>query len=227
MFNSSQYQVLIVDNKPGSLETLSRFLTQAGYQVRTAEGGFAALLALKGELPDLILSDLHMPQMSGFELLSIVRRRFPEILAVAMSGAYPGYALPAGAVADRFYPKGAGPFNLLAIITELLHTADTWAVVRTKSSAPAWIPRNGSGGMGVSSVSVTCEECLRTSHLQLIEETIGQMLEVSCVFCLATNLCFIEPLVFGVGRSQVAPNDESACKAATDQVKIVMAERAN
>ena len=221
MFNSSHHQVLIVDNKPGSLESISQFLTQGGYQVRTAEGGFAALLALKGELPDLILSDLHMPQMSGFELLSIVRRRFPEILAVAMSGAYPGHALPAGAVADRFYPKGAGPFYLLAIITELIHTADTWATVRTKSSAPAWIPRNGSGGMDVSSVSATCEECLRTLHLQLLEETTGQMLEVSCGFCSAKNLFFIEPPILVAGRSQVAANVESAYNAAIDQVRTV------
>jgi hypothetical protein len=51
--------------------------------------------------------------MSGFEFLSVVRRRFPEILTVAMSGAYLGEELPHGVIADRFYPKGEHPSNSL------------------------------------------------------------------------------------------------------------------
>jgi CheY-like chemotaxis protein len=62
--------------------------------------GFDALLQLQHRVPDLILSDLNIPQMSGFELLSVVRRRFPEILVVASSGAYDSSAVPNGVIAD-------------------------------------------------------------------------------------------------------------------------------
>ena len=49
-----------------------------------------------------------MPGMSGFELLSVVRRRFPAVLVIAMSGAFSGDQVPSGVTADAFYPKGNG-----------------------------------------------------------------------------------------------------------------------
>jgi DNA-binding NarL/FixJ family response regulator len=61
-----------------------------------------------------------MPQMSGMELISHVRSRYPSISIVAMSGAYQGNAVPAGIIADRFYPKGEHPHNLLTTIASLL-----------------------------------------------------------------------------------------------------------
>ena len=82
-------------------------LKSAGYDVRTAEHGFDALLQLGNVLPDVIVSDLNMPQMSGFEFLSVVRRRFPEIPVIAVSGAYDfGDQVPGGVIADAFYSKG-------------------------------------------------------------------------------------------------------------------------
>lgn len=68
----------------------------AGYDVVAAEDGFRALSQLRKKLPDVVLSDLDMPGMSGFELLSVMRRRFPQISTVAMSGAYVGDELPFG-----------------------------------------------------------------------------------------------------------------------------------
>jgi CheY-like chemotaxis protein len=52
-------------------------LHKEGYQVTTANNGFDALLKLKEVVPEVIISDLNMPKMSGFEFLSVVRRRFP------------------------------------------------------------------------------------------------------------------------------------------------------
>jgi DNA-binding NtrC family response regulator len=72
-------RVLVVDDDPLVLQMTAAILRSFGYSVRTAEGGFVALKILREVLPDIILSDLRMPGMSGFELLSIVRRRFPHI----------------------------------------------------------------------------------------------------------------------------------------------------
>ena len=72
-------RLLIVEDEPSIRESLSSALTEIGYPVRTAEDGFSALLEIRKQIPDMILSDLNMPGMSGFELLSVVRRRFPAI----------------------------------------------------------------------------------------------------------------------------------------------------
>ena len=66
--------------------------------MRSAEDGFSALEEIRRLTPDVLLSDLNMPHMSGFELLSVVRRRFPAIYAIAMSGAF---SWPVPARSDR------------------------------------------------------------------------------------------------------------------------------
>jgi CheY-like chemotaxis protein len=88
--------VLVVEDDISVRLTISKLLSDKGYEVSTASDGFDALLHLQQEVPDLILSDLNMPQMSGFELLSVVRRRFPEVLVVASSGAYDSSEIPNG-----------------------------------------------------------------------------------------------------------------------------------
>src|SRR6184192_1632849 len=88
MRNPSKRQILVVDDDPYVRETVALLLISAGYDVFTARNGFDALLQLRKMLPDVIVSDLDMPDMSGFELLSVVRRRFPRILTLAMSGAH-------------------------------------------------------------------------------------------------------------------------------------------
>ena len=81
-------RVLIVDDELSVRTSMSQLLTEVGYRARTAEDGFSALVELRKEVPDILLSDLNMPNMSGYELLSVVRRRFPAIQTIAMSGAF-------------------------------------------------------------------------------------------------------------------------------------------
>src|ERR1700744_1059847 len=95
--------ILVVDDDPGVRETLILLLTAAGYKTSAARNGFDALQQLRARTPTLMLCDLNMPDMSGFELLSIVRRRFPAVPVVAMSGLYPGDSVPEGVLADAFY----------------------------------------------------------------------------------------------------------------------------
>src|SRR5205085_6775237 len=120
----SKYKVLVVDDDATIRESLTMLLTEEGYEVTTAAHGFDALLQLKGSLPDVITSDLNMPQMSGFEFLSVVRRRFPHIPVIAISGAFDSSeAVPGGVIADAFYAKGQHePQALLHMIAELIRT---------------------------------------------------------------------------------------------------------
>jgi len=73
------YRILIVDDDPSLRHLGKQMLERQGYEDLCAEDGFEGLAALKQSLPDIIISDLRMPNMNGFEFLSVVRRRFPMI----------------------------------------------------------------------------------------------------------------------------------------------------
>jgi CheY-like chemotaxis protein len=189
----SKHPILVVDDEPSIRDSLALLLLSAGYDVSTANDGFAALMQLKRALPDLIVSDLNMPQMSGHELLSVVRRRFPQIMTVAMSGDYQSDAVPAGVIADAFFPKGQSPRNLLATIAAMIHTTEARVSAHQREGAPAWIPRNGNDAQGVPYVVVTCSECLLAFQLPVVKETAAEVLETTCRFCASKNRYIIGP----------------------------------
>jgi len=111
--------VLIVDDEPTIRVLLSQILVENGYGARSAADGLSALEEIHREAPEILLSDLNMPGMSSFELLPEVRRRFPGILLIAMSGSFSGNRIPSGVTADAFYQKGAGVGTLLRIMESL------------------------------------------------------------------------------------------------------------
>src|ERR1700733_7254931 len=112
-------KILVVDDNISLRLTLSAILTTLGYDVRSAMDGFSALSEIRQWTPDVLLSDLNMPGMSGFELLSIVRRRFPQIRFIAMSGAFSVDAAPPDVASDEFYRKGTGIESLLRMLDRL------------------------------------------------------------------------------------------------------------
>jgi CheY-like chemotaxis protein len=185
MDNTSKHRVLVVDDETSIRESTSMLLKSAGYDVHTAEHGFDALLQLASVLPDVIVSDLNMPQMSGFEFLSVVRRRFPEIPVIAVSGAYDfGDQVPGGVIADAFYSKGRHhPEELLQAVAELIRTKAARARNHLRQSAPVWIPRNGKDSNGVPFIVLTCTQCLRSFPLSILQEDLHEIRETPCLFC--------------------------------------------
>ena len=65
--NDSKVEILIVDDMPENLDLLGRVLEMAEFMVRPATGGQAALQTAQAQPPDLILLDITMPVMDGFE----------------------------------------------------------------------------------------------------------------------------------------------------------------
>ena len=120
MPNGSKPQILVVDDEARIRECLGMLLMASGYEVAEAENGINALSQLNKTVPDLMVTDINMPQMSGLELISQVRSRYPAISIVAMSGDFQEDAVLAGIMADRFYPKGQHPHNLLTTIASLI-----------------------------------------------------------------------------------------------------------
>jgi CheY-like chemotaxis protein len=182
---SPKHHILVVDDEASIRESLSMLLMSAGYKVSTAGDGFDALLQLKRMTPDVITSDLNMPRMSGFEFLSVVRRRFPRIPVVAISGAYEcSEAVPGGIIADAFYAKGQHhPEELLKMVARLIQTSAARASAHRNESAPVWIPRNGKDSAGVPFIVVTCTECLRSFPLNVEAEATPEILETACLYC--------------------------------------------
>ena len=66
--------ILIVDDSYSIRESISFFLTESGFNIIKAEDGKDALLKLDGKKIDLIITDLHMPNMNGIELIRNVRK---------------------------------------------------------------------------------------------------------------------------------------------------------
>jgi len=111
--------VLIVDDKESIRASMASVFEEFGYSVRFAEDGHSALRQISLQNPDILLSDLLMPGMSGRELLNNVRILFPAIKVIATSGSFCGNEVPPGILADAFYSKGSSISALLQILREL------------------------------------------------------------------------------------------------------------
>lgn len=173
--SSFPYRILFVEDEQSLRELGAMLLQSKGYEVLCAEDGFEGLLALKRSMPDLIISDLRMPNMNGFEFLSVVRRRFPTIPVIVVSGEFSGLSVPESVLADAFFPKGNyRPEQLFEKIADLIQELPTRPRSGKPSSAAVWV-KNDKG-----IVAVTCSECLRTFP---VPAALDGLNEVECDFC--------------------------------------------
>jgi CheY-like chemotaxis protein len=174
--------LLVVDDDEPIRIAVCDLLGESGYRAQSAEDGFSALQAIRNNLPDIVLSDLYMPGMSGFEFLSVIRRRFPTIQVIAMSGVFSGEGIPPGVAADAFFEKSAGLESLLQIVAAMTSTERRPLSTQLSALAPVWIPRNEVDEAGLPYVVVTCPECLRT-FTQPLSEVHHSIRITSCVHC--------------------------------------------
>jgi CheY-like chemotaxis protein len=79
-------RILVVDDDPMVSMAIELCLARQGYQVTVAEGGASGLRALEGSKVDLMIVDIFMPHMRGFESIRIFHERAPKIPLIAMSG---------------------------------------------------------------------------------------------------------------------------------------------
>lgn len=157
-----RYRVLVVDDEPSIRETAGLILEGEGYEVLTVADGLDGLQALSKSLPDVIISDLNMPRMSGFEFLAIVRKRFPRIATIAMSGEYITSENPSGILADAFLQKGHYTIKeLFQEVSKLLATSPIRSEREKSDIAPLFVPRDNAGYL-----LLTCPKCLRPSKLE-------------------------------------------------------------
>jgi CheY-like chemotaxis protein len=76
--NSPAQRILVVDDVEPNRELLRRWLARSGYDVEEAKDGYEALHAVEQDIPDLMLLDLHMPNLDGHETLKRVRHAYDQ-----------------------------------------------------------------------------------------------------------------------------------------------------
>jgi DNA-binding response OmpR family regulator len=81
----ANYQILLVDDEESMREFLSIMLHREGYRVDAVGDGAQAVERLKVQGYDLVISDIKMPRLNGFELLAHIRERFPETVVLMIT----------------------------------------------------------------------------------------------------------------------------------------------
>jgi CheY-like chemotaxis protein len=78
--------ILLIDDEPALRDILSRVMTDAGHRVTVAANGKEASKMLTGAAFDVVLTDVIMPEKDGMQVISELRKKFPEVRIIAMSG---------------------------------------------------------------------------------------------------------------------------------------------
>ena len=82
---SQNPSVLIIDDESGILDTLRILLKKEGFEVTTAQGGKAGLEAIRTGSPDIVLTDVRMPQVTGLDILQATREQDPMTPVILMT----------------------------------------------------------------------------------------------------------------------------------------------
>ncbi|HMH76259.1 MAG TPA: response regulator, partial [Candidatus Udaeobacter sp.] len=78
-------KILVVDDEPEVRQLMEHFLTERGYEVRIAENGRLALAALDTFMADVVLLDMHMPELDGLETLKRLAVRSPSLPVIMVT----------------------------------------------------------------------------------------------------------------------------------------------
>ena len=160
-------RILVVDDDPHICLAIRAWLKRYGFKVAIADGGTAGLVALDDSTFDLMIVDIFMPHMRGFESIRVFHHHAPTVPLIAISGyAFSGeasspdflrMALKLGAT--RCLRKPFRPTTLLSVIDQCLSEAEPHrryvatlaAVASAVSESQDTMPLSASSGEGVSS----------------------------------------------------------------------------
>ena len=104
---STTFKVLVVDDSPTQQLQIQMLLESDGYQVMVAANGLEALAVIADQMPDIVVTDLQMPEMNGLELVSEIKARYPA-LPVILTTAVGSESIAAKALhlgATSYVPK--------------------------------------------------------------------------------------------------------------------------
>jgi len=187
MRDVSANSVLHVDDDPTIRNFLSSQLEKAGFKAQQAEDGIDGLVKLRAKLPKVIISDLQMPRMSGIEFISVVRRRFPSIPVIVLSGSIQR-EFPEEVKPDRWFRKYARQIpDLLQAVHDLALKTPDRAYLPQVISTPVRTRPDGDGYF-----VLTCTDCLRLFQVTSAPENKTVERTAVCVHCEARVPFLIE-----------------------------------
>jgi CheY-like chemotaxis protein len=121
--------ILLIDDEPALRDILSRVLKEAGHLVTGAANGKEASKVLGGAAFDVVLTDVIMPEKDGMQMISEVRKNFPEVRIVAMSGG--------GHVPRDQYLKIAKGLGAHAVLEKPFSNQQLLATIESLAPSPA------------------------------------------------------------------------------------------
>lgn len=128
--------VLIVDDDPEFLAYMATALERSGFVVRAAENGRRALESATAQKPDVVITDIYMPQADAIDLAAGLNRELPGVPMIAVTGGEPSSMMPV-----RCYLEHLGVSAILTkpFCSERLIDTVNGALARTSDQpAPAW-----------------------------------------------------------------------------------------
>jgi len=110
--------VLIVDDEEMMRNLLEKILSREGYKIKTAEDGLTALEMQREEPSDIIITDMKMPRMNGFELLKEIKKDFPKTGTIIMTAFGDTYTVKDALLlgADEYITKPFKSYELSMIV---------------------------------------------------------------------------------------------------------------
>jgi two-component system, NtrC family, response regulator PilR len=114
----SSVSILVVDDESMMRNLLDRILSRDGYHVLSAEDGQDALRVLENETVDIIISDLKMPRMNGFDLLKAVKQKYPGVAMIMMTAYGDTYTVKDALLlgADEYITKPFKSFEISLVV---------------------------------------------------------------------------------------------------------------
>ena len=88
--SNRRYKILIVEDDQNLRLTLTELLRMEGFSVVTARDGDEGYLQAMAHQPDLVITDMQMPDMNGAEMIEHLRHIVPSVKIIALSGSYGG-----------------------------------------------------------------------------------------------------------------------------------------
>jgi two-component system KDP operon response regulator KdpE len=101
--------ILLIEDEPGVMDVMLRVLQRAGFAVRTARDGAAALEALQAGPPALAILDLVLPGVSGFTVLAHIHQHYPALPVIVITANPLAIAHPAARNVHHYLLK---PFHI-------------------------------------------------------------------------------------------------------------------